>query len=476
MSIVDFWSVEISILLVSWIVIGVRRKYNILCMDSGKQKTISFIGVVLMAILLPSVLKLANSTVRLWAGAEGRLAAIAVETNHVLGPLPKPWLALAQGGENLQGFLDNKTKRVGAMKPEYIRIDHVFDQFDVVYKDGETIKYNWAKLDKVLLQIKETGATPFISLSYMPEVLATTDIISEPKDWNQWANLVKDTIEHISGTLDFEDVYYEVWNEPDLFGGWKMGGKKDYRTLYLYSARGAVAAKNVNNFKLGGPGTTGLYKNWMDQFFPYILQNNLRFDFFSWHRYDLDIAKYNQDVAQVDAWLEKHPYFTNVEKIVTEFGPKSDAGGANDTKMGAAHLVAVMRELTYKIKYGFTFSVDGAWGVLDKPREQALLMLTRLGDKRLGVSGEGSWVRAIGAQKDNVYQVLVANYDPRGTHFEDVPITFVNLKERDFIIREKFLGGGGRNVEVATTEAILQHTLPMTPNSVILVELEPKKN
>lgn len=443
-------------------------------MNEKRKKLVSLLGVLVMAAILPSVLKLANNTVRLWVGAEGRLAAIAVETNHVLGPLPKPWQALAQGGENLQGFLDGKTKRVAAMQPQYIRIDHVFDQFDLVSRENGEIKYNWTKLDKVLLQIKEAGAIPFISLSYMPEVMATTDIISEPKDWNEWSRLVQKTIEHISGDLGFEGVYYEVWNEPDLFGGWRMGGKKDYRTLYLYSARGAANAKNVKDFKLGGPGTTGLYKNWMDNFFPYVLQNNLRLDFFSWHRYDLDMQRYNRDVAEVDLWIEKHPYFANVEKIVTEFGPRSEAGGENDTKLGAAHLVAVMRELAYKIKYGFVFSVDGAWGIIDKPREQALLMLSSLGDKRLGVTGEGSWVRALGAQKGDTYQVLLTNYDPRGTHYENVPVTFMNLKEREFKVRERFLGGGGRSIDVATTEAILQYEIPMTPNSVVLIELEPK--
>jgi len=49
----------------------------------NKEQTISFIGVLVLAILLPSILKLTNSATRYLAGAEGRLAAISVDTNSM---------------------------------------------------------------------------------------------------------------------------------------------------------------------------------------------------------------------------------------------------------------------------------------------------------------------------------------------------------------------------------------------------------
>ena len=80
------------------------------------------------------------------------------------------------------------------------------------------------------------------------------------------AGMVQRTIEHYSGEKGIANVYYEVWNEPDLFGKWTMGGNKDYKKLYLYASRGAQAARVSQTFKFGGPATTGLYKNWLDQF------------------------------------------------------------------------------------------------------------------------------------------------------------------------------------------------------------------
>lgn len=444
-----------------------------------KDSWVSLIGVVGLALALPLLLQGMNSLQRLLVGAEGRLAAVSVETDHPLGPMPQPWRGLAQGGEELKTFLDNTAGQVAAIKPALIRIDHIYDGFDVVSR-GNDLQFNWGELDKMVDKIRSTGATPLLSLSYMPTAISKSDTVDEPRDWNEWSLVVQKTIEHYSGEKSISGVYYEVWNEPDLFGKWTMGGKKDYKNLYLYAARGAARAAGVQSFKLGGPATTGLYKNWMDGFFPFVLQNNLKFDFFSWHRYDLSIDKYNEDAASVDVWLESHPYFSQVEKIVTEMGPDSKSGGVNMTSVGAAHLIAVTRELLGRVKYGLSFSITGGWGIIGTPRYSAMVYLNRLGGMRLAATGEGTYVRAIAAQKDKTYQVLLVDYDPRGAHSEMVPVTFINLgsstgsAERKYTISQTQMGGRSLVDEVATTEGILQRDVPMTANSVVLLELTPK--
>lgn len=444
--------------------------------EKKKSQWWSLVGVIVLAILLPVILRATNQVLRLLVGAEGRLAAIAVETDHVLGPQPAPWKSLAQGADNLPKFLDGIAREVIRVKPESIRIDHIYDEFGVVSKKDNGLTYDWSRLDEVVNRMLQIGAKPFLVLSYMPLAISSGDMLATPRDWNEWSSVVQKTIEHYSGDLGIENVYYEVWNEPDLFGKWKIGGGKDYRTLYLYAARGAQAAKNVKQFKFGGPAIAGLYKNWMDGFFPYILENRLRMDFFSWHRYDKDVTKYLADVENVDAWLDRHPYFAQVEKIVSEFGPSSEAGGDNDTNMGAAHLVAVMRELMYKVARGFSFSVDGSFGMLGKPRFEALEMLAAMGNERLAVTGEGTWVKAIGSKNSQTYQVILTNYDDKNAHSEVVPVTFLNLKERAFTMRKTVLGGEMTSKEIATTEALLQEEVPMSPNSVVLLELEPVIN
>lgn len=454
-------------------------------MDKRREQLISFGGVVALALALPIFLRGINYVQRLMVGAEGRLAAIAIETDHPLGPLPQPWRALAQGGEAESTFLDSDQGKIKSLGINYIRIDHIYDGFNVVGGTSGNLTFNWTELDKLVGKITATGATPFFSLSYMPSAIASSDTVSEPKNWNDWQTVVQKTIEHYSADKGLTNVHYEVWNEPDLFGKWTInGGKKDYKQLYLYSAKGAAAAKNTKPFKLGGPGTTGLYKNWLDGLLPFVLENSLRLNFISWHRYDLNIAKYTEDAASVDTWLESHPYFSDIEKIVTEMGPSSDKDVVNNTALGAAHLLASAREFLFKIQYAFNFSVkdgpgnDNGWGILDssgnpKPRYAALQMLNRLGANRLATTGEGSWVTAIAAQTASSYQVLVVNYDAKSTHSEVVPVTFIDLTPGQFILQQTGLDGKSFKTSVATSEAILQQLVPLSPNSAMFLELTP---
>ncbi len=69
----------------------------------------------------------------------------------------------------------------------------------------------------------------------------------------------------------------------------------------------------------------------------------------------------------------------------------------------------------------------------------------------------------------------MVNYDPRGEHSEIVPVTFVNLVNQNFLLRQIVMGGGTTQSEAATTEAMLQKEIPLTPNSAVLLELTPKQ-
>ncbi|HJZ05287.1 hypothetical protein A2634_00750 [Candidatus Amesbacteria bacterium RIFCSPHIGHO2_01_FULL_48_32] len=450
-------------------------------MQKKSENWWSIAGVVGLALALPIFLRGINYLQRLWVGAEGRLAAISVSTERELGPMPAPWKAMAQGGFEVKNFLDGNEEKIKSLGPEQIRIDHIYDQFGVVTRREGKLEFDWSNLDRTVDGILAVGAQPFLVLSYMPEAIAKEPPSGEdktlqgPVNWDEWANVVQRTIEHYSGEKGLGNVYYEVWNEPDLFGKWRMGGRKDYRLLYAYSARGAAAARGVRPFKLGGPATTGLYKNWTDQFLEYVLKNRLRLDFYSWHRYERGVEKYTADISNIDGWLDRHPYFSQVEKIISETALSSEKNGGNNSKVGAVQLIATARELLYKVRYGFNFSVVGeSFGILGTPRENALKMLSQLGQARLPVDGEGTWVRAIAAKNRDGVQVVIVNYDPKGEHSEVVPVTFLGLTPGKYVIREMYLGGVVTTREMATDAAMWQKEIPMTPNSAVLLELEPK--
>ena len=344
---------------------------------------------------------------------------------------------------------DNIISEIAVLKPRYIRIDHIFDFYNVVKKENGTLIFNWSELDQVVNQILKTGALPFFSLSYMPPAIAQNgDITSPPNDWNEWAIITKETIQHFSGKnqQNLNNVIYEVWNEPDLFGQWKIGGEKDYRLLYQYAVVGANQVKNTHPFKIGGQGITAPYQSWVDGFLDYVTQNHLRIDFYSWHRYSSDPKKFLDDIDRVDSWLFKNAGST-LAKFTTEWGSVSENSPFHDNNFDAAHLVATVRQFLQRVDLAFVFEIKdgpspegkkywGRWGLLThekagavekKPKYWALSLLNKMTGNRVSLECEGDWVTGFAVKDGPKIKIILVNLDERGQNFENVPLTIKNL-------------------------------------------------
>jgi hypothetical protein len=434
-------------------------------------------------------------------------ANIIIDLKKVSGPFPDRWKALAQGGEDPNPqFFDNAISQVADLYPKYIRLDHIYDFYQVVSKDQNgNLILNFDKLDQVVCQIYHVGAKPFFSLGYMPqEVSVDGSLVGKPKNWRDWSFLVQKTVERYSGintvlpcgvTYPFwrSDIYYEVWNEPDLetFGKWHYSGGKNYNELYYYSVLGAQEAKNVLPFKIGGPVTTALYKNWVQRFLDYVIDKSLRVDFISWHHYSKKTDDYVDDVIKLNKWLSENPKyyrFSNIPKIISEWGYDSEKNPIADTQVGAAHTIASIRNfLGANIELAFLFEIkDGpngsSWGILDynggkKPRFYALQLLNSLEGNKVIVEGEGSYVRAIASVNEEKVSLILTNYDIENKNTELVPITFQGLKEGRYQLTKKYLDGRSEtqlglipiNGKIILSQEKGQL---MTPNSVVLLELK----
>ena len=268
-------------------------------------KTTSVISLIALLIFLPLLLLAAYQTVTLISRAVGSPASVVVDAKMPLGPVTTDFYhAFSQGGEESTDMLAPILAETKALKPKVIRLDHLYDHYDVVGGGSGNLSFSWDKLDAAVNTILATGAKPLLALSFMPKNIARDgSIINPPNNWDDWAVVVQKTIEHYSGRggKNLSGVYYEVWNEPDLaqFGSWKLSGDKNYLTLYRYAAIGAGNARGVNTFYLGGPATTGLYKNWIIA----LVKSGSRLDFLSWHSYLSDPKRYNQDQRNIISWL-----------------------------------------------------------------------------------------------------------------------------------------------------------------------------
>ncbi len=457
-----------------------------------------FFFILILSIFFPIFLLLYYQYLSVAAPIK---ANIVIDVKKTIGPVPDRWKALAQGGEE-KGvrMLDNIISQIAALYPKYIRIDHIYDFYDVVSRgQAGSLTFNWDRLDETVCDIYRTGAKPFFVLGYMPSVLSGDGSpITSPANWNEWAFTVQNTVEHYSGVNSrlcgqvtgplLTDIYYEVWNEPDheSFGKWSIySGNKDYSTLYFYSSLGARRATKVNNFFLGGPATTALYKNWTTVLLDNVIAGNLKFDFFSWHHYSKQTSDFGPQISQLNTWLsdEKYSQFRSLPKIISEWGYDSDLNSISDTSIGAAHTIASIRNFfEQNIEAAFLFEIkDGpskSWGILtregvEKPRYKALQFLNQLEGTELFIDGEGSHVTALSSISGDTIRIVLVNYDPRNLNNELVPVKFTNLAAGKYLITVTYLNGRRipmSRIQVADGE--LSHRIIMPPNMVAAVELK----
>ena len=459
-----------------------------------KRSLVKLIPVGLLLIVLGAGLffglGLKDKVATLFSEATGTKAEIRVDAGSNLRILPQPWRNLAQGGEEPNTIV-KLTAKLKPLKADYVRLDHIYDFYEVVQKTNGQLQFNWAGLDSEVNAILAAGAKPLFALSYMPNGFGA-DITAAPDNWNDWYALVKATIEHYSGknNKNISDVYYEVWNEPDLFGGWKAYGNKNYLQLYRVSAQAAAAAANSQPFKLGGPATTGAYPNWIEALLKLVDEENLRLDFISWHRYSWESEALSNDVELINQLLAKHPRLALKEKLVTEYGPDPKNNPAYDTGLGASHLLTTIRASLGKIHKIFNFEImdgpgpDGAafWGrygllthhasgLQPKPRYNLLLWLNQLEGQRLAVTGEGSWVKSIAVNRNNQVELYLVNYDPRGQHQESVPITINHLAPGSYQAKYDWFQGKTQTKTVAVADDTFTDEVLLRPNEIVKLVL-----
>lgn len=390
-------------------------------------------------------------------------ANIIVETEEIKGTLTPSFAAFAQGGEEMGvNMLAGTEVKMKLLLPKYIRIDHVFDDdYYGVYKEGVI---NFAELDKTVDSILAMGAKPFFSLSYMPKAIAENKI-DKAKDKGRWRDLVRATILHYSKEKAISDVYYEVWNEPDLesFGGFKYYGEKNYLELYEDSAIGARQAREqgAKAFKIGGPATTGFYENWAKVLINYCEKNNLALDFISWHRYSYLMGTFQEDIARAKEVIRNSDY----ELVISEWGPDSEKTNIYSTSLAAAHAVAIADKFIEDLDWAMAFEVkDGpeqenfGWGVLNyekgiKPRYKAFEMMKDMTGDYLRLSGEGSNVSgwAIKDEKGEV-RLILTNYSNIQIGKEEVLVDFSGLRKGSYEVSWETLNGEKRKDILKTNE------------------------
>lgn len=140
--------------------------------------------------------------------------------------------------------------------------------------DGKPI-YDWTIVDKIFDTYVERSMKPLVEIGFMPKALSSkpepyrhnwapgnpygniyTGWAHPPEDYEKWAELVYQWVQHAVDRYGKEEVetwYWEPWNEPNI--GYWQGTTEEYLKLYDYTADAVKRA--LPTAIIGGPHSTG---------------------------------------------------------------------------------------------------------------------------------------------------------------------------------------------------------------------------
>ncbi len=446
---------------------------------SSLSKLIKFF---LLLSILPLLLVAIKTIVDLRKGASFQPANITIDAQPTKNNINSAfWQNLAQGGEETDNMILPVLESARALSPKVIRIDHVFDYYGVYLSPGQ---YDFSRLDTIVNSILYTGATPMFSLSYIPDNMAK-DTSGQPQNWSDWNDLITATARHYSVDKKIDGVFYEVYNEPDLFGGWHYAKSPNYTTLFINTSTAISTGAGTSTYFIGGPATTDLYSNWIESLLKTAQANSLKLDFLSFHHYSPTINSFLTHAATIKNILSKYPRFRHLSIFITESGPTSQLDPIYTSPISAYHLLSLITQTYTSFDKIFTFElVDGpnhnGWGILPhpsatnqspRPRYQALQFLNQLSGQQLTVSGNGSFVSALASRQADTIQILLVNYDPAANHHETTPLIIRNIDPGTYTLTTTDFSGQSYQKTISTTFAYRDQVY-LPPNTAQILEFK----
>ncbi|GAB3717837.1 GH39 family glycosyl hydrolase [Nocardiopsis oceani] len=437
--------------------------------------------------------------VKATAQAQGAgVVEVAVDTSAGQGTLPRPWRPMV-GSEHLSYLLEEDTsggRPIGEelraalaaasehFGPRTVRAHGILCDDLGVYRevDGQPV-HDFTGIDRVYDTVRDLGYRPVVELSFMPRDLAADPdktvfeygaVISPPKDYRRWYDLVHDLVTHLVdryGLAEVRDEWsFEVWNEANLEVFWS-GTPEEFWHLHDASV---AAVKDVHpDLRVGGPSSAA--SGWVEEMLDHLDRVgpegvNTALDFASTHTYGsppLDVrpqlARHGR--ADTPVWW-------------TEWGVTPQHFNAvNDSVFSAAFLARGMRSAAGRIEALSYWVVSdhfeelgrppalmhGGFGLrtvgdLAKPRFWALSMLDRLGEEQLAVTATGDGADSLveswaGADPDGRVAVVLWNGTLDQTKAAGAPLLdrtvrlrLDHLADGDYVLRHLRVDDGHSNV------------------------------
>lgn len=277
--------------------------------------------------------------------------------------------------------------------------------------------------------------------------------MSPPTDYVAWSEVVRAIVLHFNGKLGL-NAYYEAWNEPSYY---YYGTTAQFMKQYYYSVVGARRADA--RALVGGPGTSEflgagtaapvdhagsvglvtlslqqrfLFRQFLEQAaatpVPELGLARLPVDFFSWHTYHFDPARYyGVVVPYVRDALVQAGYPRSTPMIASEWNiepaPPYTEGDINANQVDAAYAAASLIAMNETGVDAQSFQmymdpVDGYYGGMFTPSGiaranfHAFSLFAGLRGRQVSVKTGDPWVKATAFVDTGKAYVLVASYVP----------------------------------------------------------------
>ncbi len=337
----------------------------------------------------------------------GMQNTVTVDSQTMKGDLPHFWDTFGTGhlglflrddrgwGQTLKDHVVDGVKNLGLRSLREHGLFH--DDIGIYHEENGNPVYDFTKSDQIFDFLVEQGVEPIVELAPMPHDLAADPnrtvfdwnmIVSPPKDFARWQELVYQFVQHSIDRYGVDVVdswYFEVWNEPECCQGKFWSGTIDqYFELYDHTAAGVRRALPAG--RVGGPVNSQpveLTANSMlgQRFLDHVTTTNYItpgqpgiLDFFSYHSWsfiDGSVNGYFQGLDLLDSYDKQ-----NVSIAITEFGPTYEFGLTDEPQemdQGAAFAVQTYSDIVQRCtKDNRRLPIAYSWWILSDIFEEGM--------------------------------------------------------------------------------------------------------
>jgi len=445
---------------------------------------------------------------------------INVDLTKEKGPMKPIWAWFGYDEPNYTYMKDGKKllSEIAALSPVpvYVRAHNLMNTGDGTAslkwgstnmytedKNGNPI-YSWTIVDSIFDTYIQRGMKPLAQIGFMPEALSThpqpyqhnwkpgvkyseieTGWAYPPKDYNKWAELIYQWVQHSVkryGQAEVESWYWELWNEPN--GAYLITPNVFGEFCKMYDYASDAVKRALPTARIGGPHVTGGATKFLRNFITHCLKDTnavtgkigAPLDFVAFHAKGsprvvngvVRMGMMNQlrDMNDHFKVIASFPEMKNIPVIIGESDPEGCAACGmqtdpqnayrNGTMYSSYTAASIAREydlaeyhgvnLIGAVNWSFEFENqpwffgfrDLATNGVDKPVLNVFRMLGMMSGNRVDVSGDLAYdfkairdssvrgvrtdINALAAKTNNNTTILVWNYHDDDIQGEGSPV------------------------------------------------------